>query len=102
LLEAFDSEVLLVGWLACEDETARAQLAQFQRELRGVEPIINGHYLRREFNLRPSPLYRQILDHLRAARLDGQVITLAEEHAFVERWLDEHQANTVAARGHKR
>jgi tRNA nucleotidyltransferase (CCA-adding enzyme) len=92
LLEPFSSEAVLVGWLACEDETARAQLAQFQRELRGVEPIIDGHYLRHEFNLRPSPLYRQILDHLRAARLDGQVITLSDEHALVQRWLEKHES----------
>lgn len=89
-LEPFADEALLVGWLACADKIARAQLAQFQRELRGVEPIIDGHYLRREFNLRPGPVYRRILDHLRAARLDGQVITLADEHALVERWLEEH------------
>ena len=83
-----------MGWLACEDEVARAQLAQFQRELRGVEPIVDGHYLRREFDLRPGPLYRQILDHLRAARLDGHVTTLDDEHALVERWLEEHGPGT--------
>jgi tRNA nucleotidyltransferase (CCA-adding enzyme) len=90
LLEEFDEATLLIGWLACTDETARAQLAQFQRELRGVEPIIDGHYLRRELNLRPGPIYRRILEHLRAARLDGEVITLADERALVERWLAEH------------
>jgi tRNA nucleotidyltransferase (CCA-adding enzyme) len=90
LLGAFDEATLLIGWLTCTDETARAQLAQFQRELRGVEPIIDGHYLRRELNLRPGPIYRRILEHLRAARLDGEVITLADERALVERWLAEH------------
>ncbi len=89
LLEPYDNAALLVGWLACADDTARAQLAQYQRELRGVQPIIDGHYLQREFNLRPSPLFRDVLDHLRAARLDGQVITLADEHALVERWLQD-------------
>ena len=54
-----------------------------------MEPIIDGHYLGQEFNLRPSPLYRQILDRLRAARLDGEVITQYDEHALVERWLKE-------------
>ena len=89
MLETLTSETLLVGWLACEEETARAQIAQFQRELRGVEPIIDGHFLSQEFNLRPGPLYRQILDYLRAARLDGQAITLDDEYALVERWLAE-------------
>ena len=89
MLETLTGEALLVGWLACEEETARAQIAQFQRELRGVEPIIDGHFLSQEFNLRPGPLYRQILDYLRAARLDGQAITLDDEYALVERWLAE-------------
>jgi tRNA nucleotidyltransferase (CCA-adding enzyme) len=98
LLAPFAGETLLVGWLACEDETARAQLAQFQRELRDVEPIIDGHYLRREFNLRPGPIYRRILDHLRAARLDGEVITLADEQALVERWLADHRSRESGIR----
>ena len=92
LLAPFEGETVLIGWLACEDQTARAQLAQFQRELRGVEPMVDGHYLRQKFDLRPSPVYRQILDYLRAARLDGQVITLDGEHALVEHWLEEHEA----------
>ena len=89
LLEAFNSTSLLIGWLGSEDETVRAQLAQFQCDLHGVEPIIDGHYLRREFKLRPGPIYRRILDTLRGARLDGQVITLTDEHTWVERWLAE-------------
>lgn len=89
ILEPLSEDALLIGWLACEEKIARAQLAQFQRELRGVEPIIDGHYLEREFNLRPGPIYRQILEHVRANRLDGEVITLADEHALVERWLEE-------------
>jgi hypothetical protein len=92
LLAPLEGETVLIGWLACENETARAQMAQFQRELRGVEPIIDGHYLRQIFDLRPSPVYRQILDYLRAARLDGQVITLDGEHALVEHWLRDHEA----------
>ncbi len=91
MLEPLPDATLLIGWLAWEDETARAQLAQFERELRGVEPIIDGHYLRHEFGLRPGPIYREILDDLRASRLDGEVITLADEHALVKRWLEERQ-----------
>jgi tRNA nucleotidyltransferase (CCA-adding enzyme) len=96
-LAAFTSHALLVAWLCCEDDTARAQLAQFQRELRGVHPIINGSYLRSQFRLRPGPIYRQVLDALRGARLDGQVITLADEHAWVEGWLKEYTDGQPAA-----
>lgn len=89
ILEPFASEALLLAWLACEEETARAQITQFQRELRGVEPIIDGYFLSQEFGLRPGPLYRQIFDYLRAARLDGQAITLDDEYALIERWIEE-------------
>ena len=96
LLAPFDPHSLLIGWLGSEDETVRAQLAQFQSELRDVQPIIDGHYLRRVFKLRPGPIYRQIIDALRGARLDGQVLTLEDEHAWVERWLSE-RANGISA-----
>lgn len=91
MLQPLPEHTLLIGWLAFEDEVARAQLAQFQRELRGVEPIIDGHYLQEEFDLPPGPIYREILDRVRAGRLDGQVITLADEHALVEQWLKERE-----------
>ena len=90
LLADYSSDSLLIAWLVSEDETGRAQLAQFQRELRGVAPIINGHYLRRHLRLPPGPLYRQVLDELRAARLDGQVVTLEDEQAWLQAWLAEH------------
>jgi tRNA nucleotidyltransferase (CCA-adding enzyme) len=102
MLEPVPDDALLIGWLAAENETARAQLAQFQRELRGVEPIIDGHYLRREFGLRPGPIYREVLDYLRANRLDGQVITLTEERALVERWLEEKGTTNYAGRVDRR
>jgi tRNA nucleotidyltransferase (CCA-adding enzyme) len=91
ILQPLPEHTLLIGWLAFEDEIVRAQLAQFQRDLRGVEPGIDGHYLQEAFGLRPGPIYREILDHLRAGRLDGQVMTLADEHAMVERWLKEQE-----------
>jgi tRNA nucleotidyltransferase (CCA-adding enzyme) len=86
-LAPFSGHALLIAWLCAEDNTVRAQLAQFQRELRGVQPIIDGSYLRSQFRLRPGPIYRQVLEALRGARLDGRVVTLADEHAWVERWL---------------
>ncbi|MGC8879291.1 MAG: CBS domain-containing protein [Anaerolineae bacterium] len=98
LLAPFDTHSLLISWLGSEHEIVRAQLAQFQGELRGVQPIIDGHYLRRVFKLRPGPIYRQIIDALRAARLDGEVVTLEDEHAWVERWLSERANGLLAAK----
>ncbi len=84
-------EALLIGWLTVDDTTARAQIAQFQRELRGMETIIDGHYLHHELGLEPGPVYRKILDDLLAARLDGKVVTMADEKAWVSQWAATHE-----------
>ena len=89
-LNGMPSAALLIGWLVADDEVVRAQIAQFQRELRGMETILDGHYLRRELGIPPGPVYRRILDDLLAARLDGQVVTDADERAWVDGWLQEH------------
>jgi tRNA nucleotidyltransferase (CCA-adding enzyme) len=102
LLAPFDTHSVLIGWLGSDDATVRAQLAQFESELRGVQPIIDGHYLRSVFKLRPGPIYRQLIDALRGARLDGEVVTLQDEHAWVERWLSERADGSITTEVRRR
>jgi len=52
--------------------------------LRTVKPMLTGDDLAR-LGLSPGPLYRRILDALRAARLDGRVRSVEDEIAFVHR-----------------
>ncbi len=87
LLASTVDEARLIAWLGLDDETAREQLVRFESELRDVTPIIDGHYLKKELQLSPGPIYREILGSLRDARLDGQVTSLAEEQAIVEQIL---------------
>jgi tRNA nucleotidyltransferase (CCA-adding enzyme) len=47
-------------------------------------PLLGGEDLRR-LGFRPGPIYREILAALRAARLDGQLRTRADEISFVRR-----------------
>jgi tRNA nucleotidyltransferase (CCA-adding enzyme) len=84
LLNLYKDDALLVCWLAFEDAAIKKWLAEFSQNLRSVQPIIDGKYLIENFGLRPSPLFGEILDHLRHARLDGKISTLAEEHILVE------------------
>ena len=84
LLVSPSNEARLIAWLSLENEAARRQIIHFQTTLRATTPIINGHYLKEEFQLPSGPIYRQILETLRDARLDGQVVTLADERALVE------------------
>jgi len=55
-------------------------------ELAAVEPLLRGHDLA-ALGLRPGPAYRQILEALRDARLDGRVRTRADELSLVRRTL---------------
>jgi tRNA nucleotidyltransferase/poly(A) polymerase len=87
LLAPTSAEARLIAWLALDDEAARRQIARFQTELKDVAPLIDGHYLKKELQLPSGPIYRRILNALRAARLDGLVATLADERALVEQIL---------------
>jgi tRNA nucleotidyltransferase (CCA-adding enzyme) len=97
LLVSTSPEARLVAWVGLkgEDEAACAQLVRFETDLRHKAPIIDGHYLKIEFNLKPDPLFRTILDTLRDARLDGLVDTLADERALVEGILAGQEGETI-------
>ena len=82
LLAHSSTQARLIVWLGLPDETIRRQLIWYQTELQHVKPIINGNYLKTEFQLKPGPIYKHVLSRLRDARLDGQIDTLAEEHAL--------------------
>ena len=79
----------MIAWLGLDDESARRKLVHFQTTLRDMVPIIDGNYLKEELQLATGPIYRQILEALRDARLDGLVTTLSDEHALVEAMLKE-------------
>lgn len=87
-LSPFADRVLLVGWVATDDPTARSQIERYWRELRLLEPALDGHALR-AMGLTPGPLFKHILARLRAARLDREVKTEAEEQALVEKMVRE-------------
>ncbi len=84
LLSNSSDDARLIAWLGLDDEVVRAKIIHFQTTLHDVQPIIDGHFLKEELQLPTGPLYRQLLDALRDARLDGRVTTLADERAMVE------------------
>jgi tRNA nucleotidyltransferase (CCA-adding enzyme) len=83
LLASTSVSARLIAWLALREEAVGRQLSRFERDLKDVTPLIDGHYLKETFNLPPGPLYRHLLDAVRDARLDGQVTSLADEQALV-------------------
>jgi tRNA nucleotidyltransferase (CCA-adding enzyme) len=86
LLNPYTTRVLLAAWVAADRKRLRAQLLRYQTEWRFVEPAITGDTLK-ELGLRPSPLFGELLEALRGARLDGRISTMQEEEKLLEELL---------------
>jgi len=66
----------------------RQVLDSFVTRWRHLRPKTTGHDLKAR-SIPPGRIYREILGRLRAAWLDGEVKTEAEELALLERWIKE-------------
>jgi tRNA nucleotidyltransferase (CCA-adding enzyme) len=69
--------------MASDEKAVRQRLELYHTELACVEPLLDGEELKR-LGLPPGPLYGEILDQLRHARLDGKIRTLDEERALLQ------------------
>ena len=87
-LEESSEEARLVLRVACDDWLVRQRLDLYQRRLRHVRSVLDGDDLRR-MGVEPGRIYRQILEQLRAARLDGEISTRAQEEVLVRAVLAE-------------
>ncbi|GAB4424371.1 MAG: CBS domain-containing protein [Anaerolineae bacterium] len=82
LLARTNNDAQLIAWLALDNPAARRQLVRYQSQLKAVTPLIDGHYLKKELRLSPGPIFKEIMDALRDARLDGRVETIEDERAI--------------------
>jgi tRNA nucleotidyltransferase (CCA-adding enzyme) len=85
MLRPYSSLALFILWVATDSETVRGQLELYHRELQYVRSEIAGEYLKKEMHIPPGPLYGRLLTAVRDARLDGEVGSIEEERALVER-----------------
>lgn len=74
----------------------RRMLETYQRTWKNIHPAADGHTLQ-ALGLPPSPLFREILGRLRAAWLDGQLRTPADEKELLDRLLTEFKAPSQPA-----
>ena len=70
--------------IAADDETVKGQLHAYITTLQRIKPTINGNDLRAR-GLPPGPQYRQILDDLKKAWLDGKVNSRELEIELLEK-----------------
>ena len=61
-------------------------IKKYINEWKNVKPYIDGTTLK-EMNIKPGPIYKEILAVLKAARLDGEIFTREEELTLLEKTL---------------
>ena len=83
LLSGLSDETLLILMAKSKGETVKRQVSAFLTTYQHVKPILTGTDLK-AMGLKPGPRFKEILDRLLAARLNGEVKTEAEEQQFVQ------------------
>ncbi|RNC70373.1 MAG: CBS domain-containing protein [Desulfuromonadales bacterium] len=83
-LRGLSPEVLLYIMAKTENEEVRRFVSLYVTQLRRVTIYINGDDLKAQ-GLSPGPRYREILDRVLSARLNGEVATRDDELAIVAR-----------------
>jgi tRNA nucleotidyltransferase (CCA-adding enzyme) len=78
------STTFLLYLSACAGDEIRRWLSQYLIHLRSVHPELTGDDLRK-LGFAPGPIYREILDALRFARLDAEVESRGDEISFVKK-----------------
>ncbi|AGL01967.1 CBS domain-containing protein [Desulfoscipio gibsoniae] len=69
-----------------EDEKLKERFRQLLNIIEDSKPKTNGKYIK-HLGYRPGPVYREVLDALWRERLDGNLRTEEDEHAFVRDYL---------------
>jgi tRNA nucleotidyltransferase (CCA-adding enzyme) len=80
VLDESSEAARLVLRVASDDWLVRQRLDSFQRRWRHIQPALTGDDLR-AMGVPPGRVYRQILERLRAGRLDGSLRTREDEEA---------------------
>ncbi len=84
LLASLSHETLLYLMALCARQRGKKAVSLYVTHLRHVRPAMNGRDLI-ALGYRPGPEFKTMLNHLLAARLDGEVQSRADEEAFLRR-----------------
>jgi tRNA nucleotidyltransferase (CCA-adding enzyme) len=82
LLSQYDTDILLYAMAKANNEKIKRLISTFYTKLKGMETLLKGRDLK-TMGFKPGPLYREILDSLLEARLNGLIITRRDETTFV-------------------
>ncbi len=91
-LEKVPEMALWAAYVLIDDHAIRETIQRYVTEWRYIQPTTTGHTLR-DMGLTPGPRFRQILDQLRCAWLDGDIRSAAEEQALLHRLIQETESS---------
>jgi tRNA nucleotidyltransferase (CCA-adding enzyme) len=82
-LDGLPEIALMATWIVREEPLVRERIERYLQVWRHTRPITTGSTLK-GLGLPPGPRYKILLERLRAARIDGKVITEEDEAQFLE------------------
>jgi hypothetical protein len=97
ILHDYQEPALFLLYVASDSWLVRQRIELYQRRLKDVAPLVDGHALK-AIGVAPGPVYRQIIDRLRIAWLDGEIANEKDEGRLLEALLD--QINGAESAGH--
>jgi len=93
-LHGLKIELLLYMMAMTAKEPVKRAISRYCTKLRFVELTISGKDLKR-FGLKPGPVFRQVLDAARDAKLNGKIETTRDEHDFVKNYIRRNKLNST-------
>ncbi len=85
-------ELLLYMLAMTVKEPVKRAISRYCTKLRFVAPVISGKDLKR-LGLKPGPVFRQVLDAARDARLNGKIESARDEYEFARNYIRKHNLN---------
>ncbi|MFC1956367.1 CCA tRNA nucleotidyltransferase [Chloroflexota bacterium] len=90
LLHGYVSPAITANSLVTDSPVIKERIDLFLKKLRHIKPALSGGGLKR-MGIAEGPRIKEILNMLRAARLDGKVCSRKDEEGLVEGWLAQEE-----------
>ena len=87
--------MILYMMASTRNRSVKKSISIYYNQLKDIQPLIGGQDLL-SLGLKPGPVFRQILEAVLDARLNGEVETHPEELAFVQRWIRNQAAHNFS------
>ncbi|NOX62286.1 MAG: CBS domain-containing protein [Chloroflexi bacterium] len=91
LLAPFSDSALLIARIDADDWSLSQRILDYMTHLRPQKIELTGDDLKK-MGVRPGPIYRRIFRQIRAARLDGEIHSRAEEEALAQALIEQNES----------